>query len=377
MTPLAALTEDVPSPHDLESTTAHPNHAEIRDCVPEACRKRSTLRALTLFIPCAALYVATLTATVLLPYWPLRVLAAIANAGFLSILFVMGHDACHGAFTPSRRLNALLGRLALLPAWHPFAGWEHAHNHIHHTWTNYRRKDYAWAPMTKREYDRLTPFAQWRLRRYRSPLGFGAYYFWEVYVKRTLFPTRSFWGNGKRTTLYFDCALTAAFILLQAAYLLLLARWYAPTLSPIVVLAIGQWLPFVIWNWLIGFLIFLHHTHPRVPWFDDRRQWSFFAGQIQGTVHVIFPWGFNWVIQHIMEHTAHHADPKIPLYELPQAQRSLALAFPDDVVVHAFTMRTLRTSVRVCQLYDFDNHYWLSYAGERTSGRTVVVRPSG
>lgn len=371
MTPLTASSPTADAAVSDVANDSTPNAGEIRQQVPADCWRRSTVRALALFTPFAALYVVSLTTAAIAPNWPLRLFAAVTNAVALAVLFVLGHDACHGAFTPHRRLNALLGRLAFLPAWHPFAGWEHAHNHVHHAWTNFRRKDYAWAPLTKREYDRLSAFEQWKLRRYRSPLGFGAYYFWEVYVKRTLFPSRAFWGRGKRTTMWLDLALTAAFIVAQAVFIYALARRFAPAESPWLILAVAQWLPFVIWNWLIGFLIFLHHTHPRAPWFDDRAEWSFFAGQVQGTVHVVFPPGVNWLIQHIMEHTAHHADPKIPLYELPVAQRSLEQAYPSDIVVHAFTMRTLRETVRVCQLYDFDHHCWLSYSGERTSGRTV------
>src|SRR4029079_19324225 len=199
----------------------------------------------------------TLTASVVAPSWTLRLAAAGINGIVLSVLFVLGHDACHGSFTPSHWLNALLGRLALLPSWHPFAGWRHAHNHVHHVWTNLRRRDYAWAPITKDEYDRLSPLAQWRLRLYRSAYGFGLYYFWEVYVKRTIFPSQEFWGNGRRTTLNLDLALVAGFMLLEAAYVLALARWWGNSELPVVVLAVSLLLPFAIWNWLIGFLTFL------------------------------------------------------------------------------------------------------------------------
>jgi omega-6 fatty acid desaturase (delta-12 desaturase) len=349
---------------------------DVRSRVAECRRKRSTAKALALFVPIAVLYGVTLTATVLAPSWPLRLAAAAANAVVLSILFVLGHDACHGAFTPHRWLNELLGRLALLPSWHPYAGWQHAHNHVHHVWTNLRPKDYAWAPLSKTEYDNLSRLARWRVRFYRSALGFGCYYFWEVYVKRTILPSREFWGNSRRTTLNLDLALVAGFIVLQAAYLLFLARWSGAADSPMsvfAVLAAGQWLPFAIWNWLIGFLTFLHHTHPRVPWFNDRGQWSFFSGQIQGSVHVIFPWGINWMIQRIMEHTAHHADPHVPLYELAAAQRALEQAFCSDVVVHAFSFKSLLATTSACQLYNFEQHHWLSYEGERTSGPTILI----
>jgi hypothetical protein len=27
--------------------------------------------------------------------------------------------------------------------------------------------------------------------------------------------------------------------------------------------------PFAVWNWLMGWAIFEHHTHPDAPWFDN------------------------------------------------------------------------------------------------------------
>ena len=95
----------------------------IRSRIDDSCRHRSTLRALALFLPIALSYLATLTASVVAPSWTLRFASAGINGIVLSVLFVLGHDACHGSFTPSRWLNAVLGRLALLPSWHPFAGW--------------------------------------------------------------------------------------------------------------------------------------------------------------------------------------------------------------------------------------------------------------
>ena len=60
----------------------------------------------------SGLYLGTLLATVFAPWWPLKLFFSLANAFFLSTLFVIGHDACHEAFVPYRWLNAVLGRIA-------------------------------------------------------------------------------------------------------------------------------------------------------------------------------------------------------------------------------------------------------------------------
>ncbi|HEV3417922.1 MAG TPA: fatty acid desaturase [Pirellulales bacterium] len=348
-----------------------PNAGDVRAKMPSEVGNRSTAHGLVLFSVALALYLGAVVAGAAAPGWPLKLVFSLANAFFLAILFVIGHDACHSALTPSARLNAILGRIAFLPAWHPYAGWEHAHNHIHHAWTNLQHRDYAWAPLSKESYDRLPAWRRAMVRLYRTPLGLAAYYFFDVYLRRMIFPTRQFRGRMNMPRFVGDCLLVAAFIAAQTAFLIFAPRWFGSPSSVVESLFFGQWLPFLIWNWLIAFLIYLHHTHPRIPWFDDQQEWTFYKGQIQGTAHVQFPGPINWIIHNIMEHTAHHADPRIPLYHLAEAQESLNRAFSDDVVEHKFSWRSFRYVLSVCQLYDYRAHRWTNWAGEPTSSQTI------
>ena len=319
---------------------------EVRGLLPRAfASDRRSLPCCLLFGAGVALYLATLIGTVAAPWWPLKLFFSFANTFFLGILFVIGHDACHSAFTPFGRLNAFLGRIAFLPSWHPYAGWEHAHNHVHHAWTNLRQKDYAWAAVFQGGLRSPAGVAANNRSVLSHAAGPGAYYLFEVYLKRTIFPNRAFRGH-MACRFVGDCLLVLAFIVAQAAFLIFAPRWFGGGSSAVESLFFGQWLPFLIWNWLIALLIFLHHTHPRIPWFDDSEEWSFYKGQILGTVHVQFPGPINWVIHNIMEHTAHHADPRAPLSPGRSAE-SLAQAFPDDIVEHKFTWAAFATPCEV------------------------------
>ena len=88
----------------------------------------------------------------------------------IGALFIIGHDAAHNSFTPYSWLNRLLGRLVLLPAWHPYTSWAYAHNTLHHGGTNLRGKHPDFTPLTKEEYDRLP---RWRrlLEKFYLPLA--------------------------------------------------------------------------------------------------------------------------------------------------------------------------------------------------------------
>src|SRR6185369_2687052 len=118
---------------------------------------------------------------------PLRIAAGLAAGVLLAVLFVVGHDACHGSFTSRRWLNSVIGRIAFLPTMTPYSAWELSHNLTHHVYTNLKTLDYVWAPLSKREYDALPGWRRKLERIYRHPLGLALYYPIEIWWKRLLF----------------------------------------------------------------------------------------------------------------------------------------------------------------------------------------------
>ena len=47
--------------------------------------------------------------------WWIKVFASLVAALWIARLFVIGHDACHGSYTPNKTLNKWIGRIAFLP----------------------------------------------------------------------------------------------------------------------------------------------------------------------------------------------------------------------------------------------------------------------
>src|SRR5271165_599584 len=67
--------------------------------------------------------------------WWVKVFASLVAALWIARLFVIGHDACHGAYTPNSLLNKWIGRIAFLPSLTPYSLWEVGHNLAHHGFT--------------------------------------------------------------------------------------------------------------------------------------------------------------------------------------------------------------------------------------------------
>jgi len=343
----------------------------VRGALPAASRDRSTRRGLTYFVVAAVLYGSTFAAIGLASSWAVRLLSLAANGLSIGVLFIVGHDACHGSLTPKSTLNRWLARIALLPSLHPMAAWEYSHNALHHGWTNLRGKDPVYCPRTLADFRTLSPARQRIERLYRSWIGLLPLYLASIWWPLEMRPSAEHRRHiDKRGTFVFDRGCVLAFPALQALVLVLTLRIHADVLAweRVAVIALGVCVPFLLFTWLIGFATFQHHTHPRVLWYADESEWSYFRSQVQGTVHVEFPRWVELMLNNIMEHTAHHVDTRVPLYNLTDAQDALEEAFGEEnVITERFSLRGMTETFRTCQLYDYERHQWLSFDGSPTT----------
>lgn len=312
------------------------------------------------------------------PDWWMKLACSLVATLLIPVLFIVGHDACHGSLTPRAWLNRLIGRITFLPALHVYSVWEYGHNGLHHGWTNVRGKDLVWAPFSKSDYDRLSKGRRFLERLYRTPIGVGFYYMIQMWARFGMTSWQG-WGRNRLVPKFYLARFgVVLFAAGQVLTLIMLARYpsgnalfNSSLLNGILLSLIGVVIPFLIWNWFMGFVVFLHHTHPRVAWYADESDWSFYAGQVRGVVHVRFPRIVELFLHNIMDHTAHHVDPKIPLYNLTNAQRDLEHAYGEEIVVTGWSIPEYRNTLRVCRLYDYEAHRWLDFNGRPTSERTV------
>ena len=210
---------------------------------------RSTPLAVALFLANIAVYLAAVASAVALDVWPARLACAIIAGAAISALFVIGHDAAHGAYTGSRVANAVIGRVAFLPALHNYSLWQVQHNRLHHRLVNI--KDFnSWSPLSKAEYDRLPPWRRWVERLYRGPLGFAPYYLIERWWRDKFFPRRRN-GTSQHAIFWADFALLLGYL---AGFVVLLGLSGAalPQSSAPAAIVWGFGVPFLVWNTLMG-----------------------------------------------------------------------------------------------------------------------------
>lgn len=330
--------------------------------------QKKLLLPILLFLLDGALYVTMMVgAVVASSYWQRIMCGSMAGLA-IGMLFVVGHDACHGSYTRHQWLNRMLGRIAFLPALHAFSLWSLGHNQIHHRFTNLKSEDYVWRPYSKAEFDQLPHSRQWLERLYRTMPGLGLYYAVEIWWRKMIFPNQREVPE-RRAAFFWDSCLVLAFAFSQAVGVIWLGNEAgAPWLCSVTFSLV---LPFCVWNWLMGFAIFQHHTHPGVAWFENVEEWNYWESQIAGTTHVRFPKFFSLLFHNIMEHTAHHAFTGVPFYNLIKAQAAIEFAYGGQVKVVPWTVPGFRDTLRQCKLYDYQHHVWTDFEGNVTSAPTV------
>jgi len=344
-----------------------------RAVFPAACYRNPTRIGIAWLIRDAALYSGSLVGLALtdhplalLALWPVCALA-------ITALFILGHDAGHGSLFASERLNHWVGRAAMLPALHVFEAWRYGHNRVHHGHTLRRGMDYVWEPLTPGEYASLSRVARAWHRLCWSFAGAGPYYLWEIWWKRMMrfSPPARLAAAVSR-----DRARVVVFAVIQLG---LASCW---GIAHYGTAAGGLWcaiklvaVPFVLWNYLIGFSVYVHHIAPEITW-RERRAASGAEEQLGITTTLRAPRWLNAFMHEIFVHAPHHLDVRIPFWALPRAARALAERGEGSLREKPLRLRDYLATTRRCKLFDYARGAWLDYDGQLASAAPVQQGPA-
>jgi len=338
---------------------------------------RNTALAIALVIFDIALFLSLVAATILVANVVAKLCIGFVAGLVIGRLFILGHDACHQSFTTHRELNQWIGRIVFLPSLTPYSLWDVGHNVVHHGYTNLRGFDFVWEPHTLESFQKLPRWRQLLERTYRSGFGPGLYYLIEVWWKKLLFPNKKHMPT-RRKIFTQDGLLATGFALLWIAALAVAAA--ATQQSVWLTVFCGFLLPFLVWNSLIGWVVYVHHTHEGIAWHEEKAAWSAAQPFVSTTVHLTFKnhLGINagTLLHHIMEHTAHHVDMSIPLYRLKAAQAVLEEKLPGAIVRQPFSWGWYFDTASRCKLYDYRMHCWTDFSGRLTTAPVITSTAS-
>jgi omega-6 fatty acid desaturase (delta-12 desaturase) len=332
--------------------------APARAAIPEACYQRSTTRGLAAIGVDLAAYavVIALLATVD-AWWAVVLLEGLAGL-VVAALFILGHDAAHGALLDDDRLNRTAARLLMLPSLHVNEAWVLGHNRVHHGFTARQGMDFVWHPSTPEDYAALSGWGRLRHRLEWSAVGSGAYYLREVWWNKmiTFRPPA-----GRARAIRRDWWLVVGY----AAVVTAATLWLGWAADGSVTGAVWMWaklavIPFLLFIHVIGWAVYVHHVGPDIPWWT-REEWTRLRAQTESTTILRAPRLLNLVFHNIFVHVPHHVDTRIPWYHLPAAAAAITEALPQRIVDEPMRLSTYLRSTRTCKLYDFERRTWLPY----------------
>ena len=335
---------------------------DVRAVIPAECYEPSRAKGVLALVQGTLLYLVPLTLLALTDRWWAVALLWLAAGLAVAGLFVLGHDASHGALFRSRRANRLVAVACMVPSAHVEAAWNLGHNRIHHGYTTREGFDFVWHPTTVEDYRALTGPQRVRHRFEWSLLGSGAYYLRVVWWEKMW----RFAATGKHApAIRRDKRLLGgilAVVLVATATLGAVEGGWADAMwMPIKLIVV----PFLLFTQIIGWTVYVHHVSPEIRWWK-RREWSQYKGQMESTTILRVPRLLNRLWFHnIFVHVPHHVDARIPFHQLPAAAAAIEQAYPDTVIDTRFAPRDYLRATRNCKLYDFDAGRWLRYSEVR------------
>ena len=119
--------------------------------------------------------------------------------------------------------------------------------------------------------------------------------------------------------------------------------------------------PFIVFNYFISMIVYLHHTHPNIPFFDLKQEWSHSIGALYCSTIIHCSKLSKALLHNIMVHIPHHLDTRIPFYHLPEAYEALKEKYGTYFHEYQFKWSYVGNIFKKCKLYDFEKKVWMTF----------------
>jgi fatty acid desaturase len=245
----------------------------------------------------------------------------------LTIEQVLGHEAGHSAFSPSDVVNNTAGFLYHSFLLTPYFAWRSSHRR-HHTYANNQAKDYHYVPPTREEY--MESFTN-RLQKIDDVAEDSPIYTlgrilvqqvlgWPMYLITNITagpaslarPEKKSFVNVSHFSPFSAVFRPEEWHLIVASDIgigaMMALLWYAAQHVGWQTVALLYIQPYVWVNHWIVAITYLHHTHPKLPKYDNEA-WSFIKGATATVDRDSAMWGEHLTHNITEYHVIHHLFP--------------------------------------------------------------------
>jgi omega-6 fatty acid desaturase (delta-12 desaturase) len=289
--------------------------------------KRALWQIANTFVPYVLLWCAMYWALEV-SFW-LAVPLAILSAAFLVRSFIIFHDCAHGSYFASRRANDIVGFIAGVLTFSPYAHWrwEHAVHHRGSGNLDRRGTGDVWT-MTVQEYISSSPGRRLRYRLIRNPLILFVIAPLFVFVIKQRFASANADRRQRHSVWWMNLALLCVALVLG---------WIFGTVPYVVLQSIAMSIAGATGLWLF----YVQHQFEDVYW-ERSENWDFTAAALRGSSYYKLPRVLQWVSGNIGFHHIHHLSPRIPNYNLQRCHESHELFQQVTPITLTSSLRSLR-----------------------------------
>jgi acyl-lipid omega-6 desaturase (Delta-12 desaturase) len=251
----------------------------------------------------------SLSATVLIPVFVLRIFFSIL-AGLLMVrMFIIYHDHQHHSILMHSRLANIImtgfGFFILSPT----SIWKRSHDHHHNNNSKLFSASIGSYPIaTRKKYQEMNGRQKFEYLAIRHPLTIALGYFSMFIFGMCI---ASFISSPRK---HFDSLIALVLHITLSILLCLFLGWQ--------IWFCLFFLPFLIAFAMGAYLFYAQHNFPGVS-FSDNKEWAYEKAALESSSYMEMGPVMSWLTGNIGYHHIHHLNSKIPFYRLPEVMSQL------------------------------------------------------
>jgi acyl-lipid omega-6 desaturase (Delta-12 desaturase) len=237
---------------------------------------------------------------------------AVLTAAFLVRIFIIFHDCGHGSYFDSRRANDIVGFIAGVLTFTPYAHWRWQHA-IHHRTSGHldrRGTGDVWT-MTVREYLEASRWRRFAYRLARNPLVLFLLAPFYVFLIDHRFASPKAERRQRQSVWWTNLAFICTVVLMSGIFGIGPYLLIQSTIM-LVAGAAGIW------------LFYVQHQFEDAYW-ERGDEWDYTAAALRGSSYYRLPRVLQWFSGNIGFHHIHHLSTRIPNYNLQECHAGARL----------------------------------------------------
>jgi acyl-lipid omega-6 desaturase (Delta-12 desaturase) len=250
------------------------------------------------------LLVMSFSATLLIPYFLVKLIFSVIAGLLLVRMFIIYHDHQHHSILVNSRLADIIMTVFGCFILSPTSIWKRSHDHHHaHNSKLFSASIGSYPIATKRKFEEMSGRQKFEYLAIRHPLTIAMGYFSMFIFGMCI---ASFVSNPKK---HFDSMIALIVHIALSVSIFILLGWQ--------IWFCMFFLPFLIAFALGSYLFYAQHNFPGVT-FADNNEWGYEKAAMESSSYMVMNPVMAWLTGNIGYHHIHHLNSKIPFYRLPE-----------------------------------------------------------